>query len=482
MKQRDHRWEPLHRASVRHRVAVEAARILYTREMKEYFQAKREAARRQGTVHLPSNREIHEQMLLIAHRLDGDEHGRRLEEMRQQALSVMEKLEPFHPRLIGSVLTGHIRKGSDIDLNVYSDDLEAVCQALADYSVEVEVVRSRKNQENQEFTHLHVRGQSLAVEVEITVYPLEQRHEHPRCGITGGPMRRASLAEFRKLLQREVVEEVPEFAWVRPAPLQQLHHWVPELSELKGVLQNNYHHLDVYDHTLAVVRGLEEMVATGYERFGRWAPRLQKQIDEGLLCLAGLCHDLGKPATQSYARDGRIRFWGHEKVGADMTRGVASRLQLDREKSAQLVGLVECHMEAVRIPSEQGEPSRIHALFRRLGPRLPELALLSLADVEAARGPAQTLMRLEEHAGFVDFLLEQHFEQGFLAHPSLPVSPHDLSDQFGVTQAKLQLCILQWLTDQYVDGEFESSEEGLSLVGDFLSDPRNRSTIAAAER
>ncbi|MBT9582800.1 HD domain-containing protein [bacterium] len=474
MKQRKNRWEPDHRASVRHRVAVEAARILYTREMKEYFQAKREAARRQGTVHLPSNREIHEQMLLLAHRLDGDGHEHRLQQMRLAALTLMEVLEPFHPRLIGSVLTGHIRKGSDIDLNVYSDDFDAVCAALGDYAVQVEVVRSRKNQENQEFTHLHVSGQTLGVEVEITVYPVSERHDHPRCGITGGPMRRASLAELRQLLRSDSSEPTPHFAWTSPASLDLMLDWVPELASCRGILQNNYHHLDVFDHTVEVVRGLECMVSAGYQRFGRWAESLRRPVDAPLLYLAGLCHDLGKPATQSYARDGRIRFWGHEKVGAEMARVVADRLGLSQAHTTELVALVDCHMEAVRIPAEQGEPSRIHALFRRLGPRVAELALLSLADMEAARGPAQSQLRREEHFRFVDFLLEQHFQQGFLAHPSLPVSPDDLSDQFGVTQPKLQRRILDWLTDHFVDGEFESSEEGLSLAGDFLSDPRNR--------
>lgn len=468
MKQR---WEPAHRASVRHRVAVEAARLLYTREMKEYYQAKREAARRQGTIHLPSNREIHEQMLLIAHRLDGDHHQQRLEQMRSLALLMMEKLGAFHPRVIGSTLTGHIRKGSDIDLNVYSDELEPVCEALRDYEHDVEVVRTRKHGADQEFTHIHVRGTDP--EVEITVYPLEQRHEHPRCGITGGPMRRATLAELRSLMQKELAPP-SDFHWKPPATIADLLRWVPELAACRDVLQNNYHHLDVFDHTLAVVRGLETLIRDGFQRLGRWSELLQKHLeDPTILLLAGLCHDLGKPATQSYGRDGRIRFYGHENVGADITRAIARRLG----QPDQLVTLVECHMEAVRIPTEQGEPSRIRNLFRRLPQHIPELALLSLADVEAARGPAQTLMRLEEHFEFVDFLLQQFFEQGFLANPSLPVSDHDLVDQFGVTQPKVQRVILDWLTDQFVDGEFESNEEGMSLASDFLADPRNRSLL-----
>jgi len=38
--------------------------------------------------------------------------------MRVIALEAMQALERFSPRLIGSVATGHVRRGSDIDLHV----------------------------------------------------------------------------------------------------------------------------------------------------------------------------------------------------------------------------------------------------------------------------------------------------------------------------------------------------------------------------
>jgi predicted nucleotidyltransferase len=458
-------WEPQHRASVRHRVAVEAARILYHREVKEYWHAKREAAKRQGVPHLPSNREVHEQLLLIARKVEGDEHLRRLTAMRVQALALMERLDEFQPRLIGSVLTGHIRVGSDIDLNVHCDDVEPVVELLSGYEPVVEVVRSRKNGENQEFIHVRLANVG-GFEAEITVYPVEWLSVHPRCGITGGPMRRASLAEVRLLIQT-VEPEPPQLLGLteNPLDLALVARLVPELLACRGVLQNNYHHLDVYEHTLEVVRGLVEMVQTGCARFGRWSQRLAAHLsDPTLLYLAGYCHDLGKPATQSFARDGRIRFIGHEHLGADLAQGVASRLGL----GDALVALIAMHLEAVMIPAEDGGGARIHRLFARTGSHLPELALLSLADVEAARGPAQSTYRLDEHARFVDFLLEQFFEGGFLANPCLPVSREDLVEQFGLTQPKPQNRLLEALMDAFVEGEFEGREEGLSLASELL--------------
>lgn len=462
MQKRTSHWEPGHRASLRHRVAVEAARLLYHREYREYFQAKRVAAKRQGTVHLPSNREIHEQLLHIARRLEGEDHATRLLSMREAALQVMEQLREFHPKIIGSVWTGHIRQGSDIDINVFCAEIEPVVAALQAWAPEEVVVRAK----DREFIHIHladVHGYAC----EVTLYDEAERFDKPRCSITGGPMRRGTLEELRQLLVR--VDCTPAGNW------REQSEWpLAQLEACRGVLQNGYHHLDVYDHSLTVLAGVERMIADGFERFPLWCEDLRAQVDGPLLRLAALCHDLGKPATQSFTRDGRIRFLGHERVSAQLAAEIALQLGLSRQETRELVALVACHMEPVLIPGEDGAPSRIHALFRKLGKRLPELALLSLADVEAARGPSQSLLRLEEQADFVNFLLEQHFQQGFLANPCLPISREELTEQFGVTEERTLNRILEALLADFVDGEFESQEEGLSLASEYLADPRHR--------
>jgi putative nucleotidyltransferase with HDIG domain len=470
-RRRNEPWEPQHRASVRHRVAVEAARMLYHREVKEYYHAKREAARRQGTAHLPANAEVHAQLLLIARRVDGDAHLRKLGAMRQAALELMELLEPFSPRLIGSVLTGHIRKGSDIDLHLYNEDVEAICEVLAaaGHVHEVETVHTRKGGEPRDFVHVRL-GNLRGFEVEITLYPPEALHIQPRCGITGGAMRRASLAELRRILAAEAPAAGPSSPRLAP-PIDRdaVVALIPELLGCRGVLQNHYHHLDVLDHTWAVVDGIERMHREHWRRFKR--PELSLHMGDenvSLLLLAALCHDLGKPATQSFSRDGRIRFIGHDAVGADMAEAIATRLGMDRASTEALAALVGGHLEAVRIPSEDGAPSRIHRLFREAGDHLPELALLSLADVEAARGPAQNLLRIEEHERFVGFLLDQYFDGGFVAHPVLPVSSTDLRETFGALDAGLEERLLDWLMAGFLDGEFEGREEGLSLASEFL--------------
>ena len=93
--------------------------------------------------------------------------------MRLEALRMMRLLRRFRPRLIGSVMTGHVRPGSDIDLHVFADNLEGVTAALDAEGLvyDVERKRVRKHGEERVFTHVHVRDR---YPFELTIYPAEQ--------------------------------------------------------------------------------------------------------------------------------------------------------------------------------------------------------------------------------------------------------------------------------------------------------------------
>src|SRR5580692_8544179 len=131
---------------LRQAIALEAARLMYDRTESEYFTAKRKAAKRLcrqwvKPEDLPSNAEIREQIQLFARLHEGDRRTENLREMRLEALRMMRLLRAFRPRLIGSTLTGHIRHGSDIDLHVFSDSLEAVAGSIEAEGMVFEVQR-----------------------------------------------------------------------------------------------------------------------------------------------------------------------------------------------------------------------------------------------------------------------------------------------------------------------------------------------------
>src|SRR6476646_10258603 len=170
----------MNRSKLRRQIAWEAARFMYSREESEYYTAKKKAARLicKGWVKpadLPSNVEIRDQIQMMARLFEGTERTDNLLAMRLAALAMMRRLAPFRPRLIGSVLTGHIRQGSDIDLHVFSDTSEAVTHLLEQDGLQFTVERQqvRKQGEERVFTHVHLVD---SFPFELTIYASDLAH------------------------------------------------------------------------------------------------------------------------------------------------------------------------------------------------------------------------------------------------------------------------------------------------------------------
>ncbi len=201
-------------------IAVEAARLMYEEEVKQYFTAKRMAAKRilgrvEGRrVHyrpadLPSNGEIRDALLAMAELCEGSLRTARLFAMRIVALEAMRALTPFEPRLIGSVSTGHIRRGSDIDISVFTVDeepLEHHLRALG-WSFERERVSIQKFGQIREYLHFHVID---IVPIELTVYDPRELRFRQKSSTDGKPILRFKIPALEALLKRDHEE-----AWSR---------------------------------------------------------------------------------------------------------------------------------------------------------------------------------------------------------------------------------------------------------------------------
>ena len=143
--------------------------------------------------------------------------------------------------------------------------------------------------------------------------------------------------------------------------------YLPELAAEDGVTQGGFHHLDVLGHSLEALQQL-----------------VQGFPDAGLtLRWATLLHDVGKPETKAFEPDGRhYHFYGHDKLGAELTRGILGRLRVPTAVTERAAQLVRYHM--VQLPKNDREARRFIHRRRTL---LPDLLKLMIADREAARGP-----------------------------------------------------------------------------------------------
>ncbi len=271
-------------AKLRQAIALEAARLMYERIETEYFTAKRKAARRlcRGGVKpsdLHSNAEIRDQIQLFARTLEGEQRTANLKEMRLAALQMMRLLRPFKPRLIGSVMTGHIRKGSDIDLHVFSDSVGLVSDVLeqAGYQFDVEHKQVVKHNESRVFTHIHVH---VRFPYEITVYAENLAHYVFKSSVTGKAIERASIRELEEFLEREYpgldLEGALAHQDALPDPYTVFRRLLLPLEEVR---QSPVHHPegDVLYHLLQVFE----------------LARAERPYDEEFL-QAALLHDVGK--------------------------------------------------------------------------------------------------------------------------------------------------------------------------------------------
>jgi predicted nucleotidyltransferase len=335
--------ERMANAKLRQAIALEAARLMYERTESEYFAAKRKAAKRlcrRGVKpeDLPSNAEIREQIQLFARIHEGDKRTENLRDMRLEALRLMRLLRAFRPRLIGSVMTGHIRKGSDIDVHVFCDSPGLLSDLLEQEGFQYDLERKQvvKHGEARVFTHIHIVDR---FNFELTVYAEDKAHYIFRSSITGKAIERASIRELEELLAREypgldlegrlqAVEET-----VDPYQLYRL-----LLLPLGNARQSAKYHPegDVLYHSLQV-----------FER-----AREERPYDEEFL-LAALLHDVGKGidpadhvAAALEALDGliteRTRFFIEHHMDAHAHREgtIGARLKQKLEASADFDDLM----------------------------------------------------------------------------------------------------------------------------------------------
>lgn len=102
---------------------------------------------------------------------------------------------------------------------------------------------------------------------------------------------------------------------------------LPEILALRGVEQPPQWHPegDVFVHTRLMLSLLPERVSLP-------------------LVLAVLLHDIAKPATFTRDADGRIRFNGHDKLGAEMGGDILRRLKFPNDVIEPVTGMIERHM------------------------------------------------------------------------------------------------------------------------------------------
>jgi predicted nucleotidyltransferase len=193
---------------LRSRVAREAALLLYTSQEKEYKQAKKRAAETLGVRVLPSNLEVAEALDRIAEEREGASRKKLLLRMRREAREIMEILEEFNPRLVGSVWRGTARRNSDIDILTFSQDPVQVLKQLQEHNFVAESSEWRsvtKEGRKEASFHIHLLLSS-GDEVEVVVRSPDCLGQPERCETYGDVKTGLNLEQLTKVLKENPLQ------------------------------------------------------------------------------------------------------------------------------------------------------------------------------------------------------------------------------------------------------------------------------------
>jgi poly(A) polymerase len=261
---------------------------------------------------------------------------------------------------------------------------------------------------------------------------------------------------------------------------------IPHIVVMYGVRQGGYHHLDVWQHSLQVVRALEELIEgphAGHSPLFAMGPLerrkayLYQPIAGGhtrcaLLKMAALLHDIGKPETRR--KEGRrMTFHAHECVGERITRQVAKHLKLSVKERFFLEDAVRMHLRPGYL-SNFKRPSE-KAIFRYLRDTKDEaagLAILALADQAATRGPLTTAAKARHHAKICSMLIERYFALKDQKPAQRLLTGHDLIKVLKLKPSELFGKILVQVEEAAALGKIKTKAEALALAKSVISRAR----------
>jgi putative nucleotidyltransferase with HDIG domain len=282
---------------------------------------------------------------------------------------------------------------------------------------------------------------------------------------------------------------------------------IPELEEGRTCTQGSAHYYTVLDHSLATVDRTEWLTTTSANFFGLgqasmqeaarpetlirdWPEILADLEADGkakllILCWAALLHDIAKPRTKQTDASGKLSFYEHNRIGAEMSRAILQHLRFSNTQVEQISSMVQHHLrigqlgENVRPPDFSSITDR--AVFRFLRDTEPVQAgmlVLSLADHAAVDGPRLTQPRNSQgwvrHLYLTDFFARKCWG----AEPERVIGkPRLLDGKLLMRELKLAPgpkvgYLLRQLEEAQAASEISTTAEALALAAQLLAQPQ----------
>lgn len=255
---------------------------------------------------------------------------------------------------------------------------------------------------------------------------------------------------------------------------------LPELYNCHAVEQNEWHHLDVFDHSVLCLKNLEQIFDNPpdepwTERFFNYlyeiisVPRNFKQ----LLKFACLLHDIGKPRCKKFDKESqRFIFHGHEMLGMQMSKKICERLRLSTSEVHFIQKVIKNHMRPGVMLQQGISDKRLFRYYSETGRDGVAIAILSLADRLSALGSFDENEIVEFKSGIYQIISKFYLQMDKPRKTPL-LKGSDLIKELAIKPGPIFKVILQSLEESQFLGEISTREEALEHARSIIADSAN---------
>jgi putative nucleotidyltransferase with HDIG domain len=190
--------------------------------------------------------------------------------------------------------------------------------------------------------------------------------------------------------------------------------------------------------------------------------------------MAALLHDIGKPATYTVDEEGDIHFYGHPQVGVPLAQHIMKRLSASTQDRRLVQQVVAHHMRPGQLSQDSVSQRAVRRYFVELGPIGIYVALISLADHLAMRGPEPLTAIWGRLLATVRLLLTRYIRARQSILPPRLLEAQELMRHFNLEPGPLVGQLLEYIADAQAEGRVHSKADALWLVEEKLSQITSR--------
>jgi len=214
----------------------------------------------------------------------------------------------------------------------------------------------------------------------------------------------------------------------------------PEIDIMYDMKQSSeWHHKDIFSHTLQVVDNAAELTEKMKVRF------------------AALVHDIAKPRTRKIDPKKGYTFYGHDAIGERMLNKVAKRMRLSNHLANYLKKLTLLHLRPIALVKSEVTDSAVRRLMVSAGNELEDLMVLCRADITTKN--SKLVKKYLNNFDIVEKKMQVVLDKDSAEKFQSPIRGKEIMDIFGLEEGKEIGIIKKSVEEAILDGEIDNTYE-----------------------